>query len=150
MPDKPLLLHIATSLESNLFIAIFNTIHSGFFSSSSLHPLRFRICLQTKSTIHIHSNMFCVFVCVHCTCITAYYFNFTFPNQRMANASSKCVLFLSHLPSNRLTFLLLSVYISILSPFCRYVSESDVRELLWYHLIELCWYIDYHCDVLFV
>lgn len=148
MPDKPfsVLLHIATSLETSLFIAIFNTMYSGVFFPV---PLPFFIAFIWKLRVKYHSYSFEYVLCVYVpVCITSYNFNFTFPNQRKTNASSKCVLFLSHFPSNRFTFLF-SLSISPFfhsAPFFRCVSENGVREPLSYYLIELCWYMEYHCD----
>lgn len=105
MPDKPfsVLLHIATSLESSLFITISNTIYIwlGIFSLSlSLFSPSLYIYLKTQSAIHIHSHMFCM--CSIFLYYTSYNFNFTFSHQRKTKASTKCVLFLSHFLSNGL------------------------------------------------
>lgn len=70
MPDKPflVLLHMVTSLEASLFIAISDTIYGIFL----FVPHSF----EKPSTIHIHSNVsanVCLYVRLSVYCITPYY-----------------------------------------------------------------------------
>lgn len=71
---------------------------------------------------------------ITCTIYTAYNFNLTFPNQRMAKATSPnvCYFFLICVQSVSHFFCSLppSLSLFILSPFVLHVSKSDVREPL--------------------
>lgn len=133
MLDKPfsVLLHIATSLESSLFIVIFNTIYGGpFFSTRLSTPfliLFFTFIWKPKvSFIFIRICFVCLYVNVHIytctyisTCIISCNFNFIFPNQGKEKASSKCSLFLSHFLLSGFTFFTVSLPLSFssISPF---------------------------------
>lgn len=154
MPDKPfsVLLHMATSFESSLFIATSNTVYWGGYSRiPHSNCRRLKLCpslyiyLKTQSAIHIHSNMllYTIRYTYNIDCITSYKFNSDFSHQSVSRERdsgkifAQCVLFRSHflLKFSRAFVLFFAAF---RYPHCFLITwvEIKVREISSHYLVQ--------------